>query len=127
MTPADLATLLDEANHHPWESVQAALTAACGLSHPRLGWLVTHLLNTKREYWALIAEVASVPVRPNDLTALMTWEVGAARALAPGTLALSVIHSGTTFTVAKLLRLNARHTTWHAGQIAALAAALKTT
>jgi hypothetical protein len=119
----DLATLLDEANHAPWESVRAALATIDGQPHPRVGWLTSHLSATKREYWTLISGATGSPAPDDDagLTRLMAWEVGAARGLSAGALAQSVQHGGQTLTVAELLRLNARHTTWHAGQIAALA------
>ncbi|UQN04921.1 DinB family protein [Deinococcus sp. QL22] len=123
-----LATLLDEANQHPWESVRSALAGAEGQPHPRIAALASHLTATKRAYWTLISGVASagsntVPPPPGDagLTRLMAWEVAAARALPESALSLLVTHSGTPLTVSELLRLNARHTAWHAGQIAALA------
>lgn len=128
---AALATLLDEANQHPWESVRSALAGADGQPHPRIAALASHLSATKRQYWTLIAEAArnegnnedAVPFPPEDagLTRLMEWEVAAARALPEAVLTLNVTHSGTLMTVSELLRLNARHTAWHAGQIAALA------
>lgn len=122
-TPDELATLLDEANHDPWESVQAALALIDGQPHPRVGWLTTHLRATKHEYWTVIAAATGTPAPPDDagLTRLMTWEVQAARSLRPEVLDVAVAHAGRTFTVAGLLRVNARHTAWHAGQIAALA------
>ncbi|WP_288482489.1 hypothetical protein [uncultured Deinococcus sp.] len=126
MTPfsADqLAALLDEADHAPWESVRAALSGVEGQPHPRIGWLTTHLAVTKREYWGLIAAATGAPPPPDDygLTRLMAWEIGAARALSDDALTRRVVHAGAEFGVAELLRLNARHTAWHAGQIAALA------
>lgn len=123
MTPGDLATLLDEANHDPWESVSAALARVDGQPHPRIGWLTTHLSATKREYWTRIAAATGAPAPPDDagLTRLMRWEVEAARLLPEAALDVPLEHSGRALTVAALLRLNARHTAWHAGQIAALA------
>jgi uncharacterized damage-inducible protein DinB len=118
-----LATLLDEANHAPWESVRAALTLIDGQPHPRVGWLTSHLSATKRDFWAQIAAATSTPA-PDDaagLSRLMAWEVDAARALDTDALQTRLTHSGQDMTVAELLRLNARHTAWHAGQIAALA------
>ncbi|ANE44994.1 hypothetical protein SU48_12795 [Deinococcus puniceus] len=124
-----MATLLEEANGHPWESVRSALAGAEGQPHPRIAALASHLTATKRAYWTLIsaaaahAEAIPVPHPPDDagLTRLMEWEVAAARALPESALGLMVTHSGQTVTVSDLLRLNARHTAWHAGQIAALA------
>lgn len=127
-SPDALATLLDEANHHPWESVRSALAGTDGQPHPRIAALASHLTATKRQYWTLIAEAAknepaAVLPPPDDagLTRLMAWEVAAARALPESVLALIVTHSGTPLTVSELLRLNARQTAWHAGQMAALA------
>ena len=51
----------------------------------------------------------------------MAWEVDAARRLTPAHLEATLTHAGQSMTVAELLRLNARHSAWHAGQIAALA------
>lgn len=123
MNAADLALLLDEANHAPWESVRSALEGVEGQPHPRVGWLVSHLAQMKREYWTKVAQAAGSPPPPDDagLTRLMAWEVEQARSLTDAQLARSVTHSGEVFTVSQLLRLNARHTAWHAGQIAALA------
>ncbi|CAM3848783.1 DinB family protein [Deinococcus frigens] len=119
----DLATLLDEANHAPWESVRAALATIDGQPHPRVGWLTGHLSATKRDYWTLVAAATGTPA-PDDaagLTRLMAWEVDAARALSADALQTRLTHSDESMTVSELLRLNARHTAWHAGQIAALA------
>ncbi|WP_412029710.1 hypothetical protein [Deinococcus yunweiensis] len=123
MTPDELAILLDEANHDPWESAQTAVALIDGQPHPRVGWLTTHLRATKYEYWTLIAAATGSAAPPDDagLTRLMTWEVQAARSLGTDALDVTVEHAGRTFTVAGLLRMNARHTAWHAGQIAALA------
>ncbi|WP_135228027.1 hypothetical protein [Deinococcus fonticola] len=128
MTPEDLATLLDEANHHPWESVKAALSKVDGQPHPRIGWLTAHLAETKRRYWLLVAEVAGSRLPPDDagLTRLMEWEIEAARELPAESLNLSTAYEGMEWSVASLLRLNARHTAWHAGQIAALARRMQT-
>lgn len=125
-----LATLLDEANHHPSHSVRAALAGVGGQPHPRVGWLTTHLAARKRACWAQVAAASGTPAPPDDagLTRVMAWEVTAARALTPAQLGAAVTPGeagldagGPAVTVAELLRVNVRHTTWHAGQIAALA------
>lgn len=128
MTPNDLATLLDEANHHPWESVRAALAKVDGQPHPRIGWLTAHLAETKRAYWGLVAAATGITPPPDDagLTSLMGWEVEAAQSLSADQLKLPLLYLDMPFTVASLLRLNARHTAWHAGQIAALARRMQT-
>lgn len=122
MNSADLSDLLDETNHDPHESVQAALDGVDGQPHPRVAALAAHLTATKRECWARIAAATGTPAPPDDagLRRLMTWEVQAARALPPEALRTPVTHAGRTMTVEQLLRLNARHAAWHAGQIAAL-------
>lgn len=118
----ELAILLDEANHAPWESVRAALASIEGQPHPRVGWLTSHLTATKRDYWTQIAAATGTPA-PDDaagLSRLMAWEVNAARALSTGDLHTR-LGGSENMTVSDVLRLNARHTAWHAGQIAALA------
>ncbi|MBZ9749642.1 hypothetical protein K7W42_02065 [Deinococcus sp. HMF7604] len=123
MTPDLLATLLDEANQAPDHSVRAALARADGQPHPRIAALAAHLTAVKQDVWAAVSAVTGTTAPPADagLTRLMTWEVGAVRALPLGSLSLSVNHAGATSTVAELLRALARHTLWHAGQMAALA------
>jgi|GEM_PF-5152997 len=120
---ARLARLLDEANHDPWESLASALRSATGQVPPRVAWLVQHVAETKREYWRLIRGVTDVQPAPldADLTDLTAWEVSATARLSPHALTACVTHAGRSLTVAELIRLNARHTVWHAGQIAALA------
>ena len=123
MNAADLALLLHEANFAPWESVQSALDSVDGATHPRIGWLTTHLTQTKRAYWAAIAEATGGPPPPDaaGLRRLMAWEVEQARHLSLEQLSTEVTYSEQVMTVAELLRLNARHSVWHAGQLAALA------
>ncbi|UBV43519.1 hypothetical protein LAJ19_04710 [Deinococcus taeanensis] len=123
MTPHDLATLLDEANHAPRQSVTAALARVDGQPHPRVAALAAHLSGSKRECWTLIAQAAGTDTPPDDagLTRLMAWEVQVTRTLPPAALTELVSLGGTLMTIEALLRLNARHTAWHAGQVAALA------
>lgn len=123
MNAADLALLLHEANFAPWESVQSALGMGDGATHPRVGWLTAHLTQTKRAYWAAIAGATGCPPSPDDagLRRLMAWEVEQTRRLSPEQLSTELTYSEQAMTVAELLRLNARHSVWHAGQLAALA------
>lgn len=118
-----LCALLEEANFDPWESVSGALDLARGQVPPRVAWLTLHLAETKREYWRLIAALTNTPAPPaeGDLAALMRWELEAASRLGEAQLDLETEYSGRTLSVAALIRLNARHSAWHAGQIAALA------
>ena len=140
-----ISRLLDEANHAHWESLASALGMADGQPHPRVGRLVQHVSVTKRGYWeAIAAAVASYqqsgPQQPQghpspdqalqpppelDLNAVCLWEVQRAAALSDGQLATVLTYSGKQMSVADLLRLNARHTVWHAGQIAALSSGPK--
>ena len=121
-TPAGLALLLQEANQDGWESLQAALATVQGQPAPRAGWLTQHLSVTKRGYWEALGAVLHTPLPPPDLDldALCRWEPDAAARLTPAQLRTELSYSGRTLSVAALLRLNARHTVWHAGQIAAL-------
>ena len=122
LSPQALATLLDEANHAPRESVQSALAGLEGVEHHRVGWLVSHLTQTKRVSWAAIAAVTNLEPPPGaaGLRDLMAWEVTQARRLSPEQLCAELTHSGQAMTVAELIRLNVRHSVWHAGQLAAL-------
>jgi uncharacterized damage-inducible protein DinB len=127
---ADLALLLQEANHADWESLNSALKLADGQPHPRVGWLVQHISVTKRDYWKAVSAVLNTQGPPPELNldALSVWEVEQAAALSPEQLSaqLQPAYSDETKTVADILRLNARHTVWHAGQIAALSSGLRT-
>jgi hypothetical protein len=122
-TPGQLAALLDEAAHAPGHSVRTALSGVEGQPHPRIGALTSALAVTKRDVWTVIAAVTGTPSPPDELglTRLMIWEVGATHALSDGALAQSLTYAGQEMRVTELLRLNARQTVWHAGQIAALA------
>ena len=116
------AVLLSEANADAWESLGAAMQ---GLESPsgRAAWLLEHLRETKLEVWTLIASATGKPPPPELLLAeLCAWEVEAARSLTGEERQRSVVHSGRTFDVSGLLRQSARHTVWHAGQLAALLA-----
>lgn len=128
MSSHAVATILQESNFDPWEGTQYALDSVEGQPHPRIAWLITHLTHTKREYWQAVADATGTPAPPDDagLKRLMEWEVQAARNLPEAALNVTVQRNDRTFTVAELLRLNARHTTWHAGQIAALASRVRT-
>ena len=122
MTGAELADLLDEADHAAWESLASALRLADGQPPPRVGWLVQHVSVKKRGYWEAISAALHTPLPPPELNleGLCRWEVAQALQLLPEQLDTLLVYSGVNLTVAALLRLNARHTVWHAGQIAAL-------
>ncbi|WP_424949972.1 hypothetical protein [Deinococcus sp.] len=122
ITGPDLSTLLHEANHAPWESLASALGMADGQPPPRVGRLVQHISVTKRGYWEAVAAAAGTPLPSPELNldGLCVWEVERAALLEPEQLAAPLTYSGAQMSVAELLCLNARHTVWHAGQIAAL-------
>ncbi len=129
-TGALVSQLLDEANHAHWESLASALGMADGQPHPRVGRLVQHVSVTKRGYWEAIAAAIATPRQSPaqafqpppelNLNAVCLWEVGRAAALCAEELQTTLTYSGKQMSVSELLRLNARHTVWHAGQIAAL-------
>ena len=122
MTGADLALLLSEANRADWNSLASALGLADGQPPPRVGALVQHLSVTKRGHWEAVSGVLGLPAVPPELNldGVCLWEVERAAALSPEQLATELEYAGKRLSVAELLRLNARHTVWHAGQIAAL-------
>lgn len=111
------ADLLQEANFDPWESVQSALERVPAAHSERAAWLWAHLLDTKRLYWQLLLD-AEPPALP--LPDFLRWEVTVARSLTAGQLARRLSYSGRELSAAELLRLNARHSLWHAGQLMAL-------
>ena len=122
LSAPQLAALLDEAFQADWESLRAALNTVEGQPHPRIGWLTQHLSVTKRGYWQALADVLHTPPAPPDLDldALCRWEVQTAATLTPAQLETPLEYSDAAMTVGDLLRVNIRHTVWHAGQIAAL-------
>lgn len=117
-----LALLLREANGAGETSLSAALALADGQPPPRVAWLVQHLSVLKRACWeTLSAHLGTAgPPAGFNLSALCHWEEEQATMLTVEQLAARVQVDGQTFTVAGLLRLNARNTVWNAGQIAAL-------
>lgn len=122
----DLYHLLREANFDAWESVQQASALAVGQVPPRVAWLLEHIFETKRSHWTLVAETLGTPGPPDDLDlqALMAWELSALENLTPQQRQTGLTYSGRSLDVAALVRLNARHSVWHAGQIAELSARL---
>ncbi|AZI43750.1 hypothetical protein EHF33_03245 [Deinococcus psychrotolerans] len=89
-------------------------------------WLLEHLRETKLEIWALCLAATDRPAPPASLSLLelCRWEVESARSLSAVELGTNAVHAGRTFDVSGLLRQSARHTVWHAGQLAALASSL---
>jgi uncharacterized damage-inducible protein DinB len=109
-----LHALLHEANFDDWESVRSTMAR----TGPRVERLLAHILETKRMYWTLIAEHGQLEPPPATLEALLHYELEAVRQLDATQLAQTLEYSGRSLTVAQLIRLSARHSMWHAGQIA---------
>lgn len=109
-----LHDLLAEANFDDWESVQSVMQR----TGPRAERLLAHILETKHKYWMLIAQTCDLEPPPMTLEALMHYELEQVCKLEPAHLERTVEYSGRTLTVAALIRLSARHSVWHAGQIA---------
>lgn len=120
MTCADLQA----ANFDPWESVQSVLEKLPESPPEHARWLVRHILETKLEYASLIAGALSRCGPPegitSDLSSIMAWEVREAETLTPTDLTQPLRYCQRTMTVGEVLSLNARHSVWHAGQLAAL-------
>ncbi|WP_420597323.1 hypothetical protein [Deinococcus sp.] len=114
--------LLSEASADAWESLGAA-TRGLEVPSGRAAWLLEHLRDTKLEIWTLIALATGKPPPPElPLAELCDWEVQTVQSLSGEERQRSVVHSGRTFDVSGLLCQSARHTVWHAGQLAALLA-----
>ena len=117
-----LARLLHEADRATEGSLASALALADGQPPPRVGALVQHVSVLKRGCWEAVAEAIGTPAPPPELNldGLCAWEVEVAAGLGENQLVATLEFNGTRMSVAELLRLNARQTVWHAGQIAAL-------
>jgi uncharacterized damage-inducible protein DinB len=109
----ELRAIIKEANFDAWESVQSILEHA----GERADRLRAHILETKRKYWNLIRTVCELPEPPETLLEVMHYELEVVGQLTPEQLELPLDY-GRTMTVAQLIRLSARHSVWHAGQIA---------
>lgn len=116
MTPRilDLYSLLQEANFDPWESVSSVLH----LQGPKAERLKAHILETKRMYWSLIEGVVQLTPPPAGLEDLMQYELEMVQNLKETDLDHLVHYCDRNMTVAALIRLSARHSVWHAGQMA---------
>ena len=112
--PDELLLTLQDANEHDWESVRSVIDR----DSPRARRLLAHIAETKRAYWMLIATACDLEPPPTELRAIMRYELERLPRLTPAQRALELEYSGKTMTVAALVRLNARHSAWHAGQIA---------
>jgi hypothetical protein len=110
----DLEIMLFEANFDPWESVSSILEHS---SEPA-SRLKAHILETKLMYWNLISSTLNLEPPPKTLLELMHFESRMTALLSPEQRAVILEYSGRELSVAALIRLSARHSVWHAGQIA---------
>jgi hypothetical protein len=111
---SDLVNLVSEANFDPWESVSSIL----GHKSERAERLRAHIVETKTIYWQLIASTLNLEPPPTNLLDLMHYELRMTGLLTFEGLNLELEYSGRKMRVAELIRLSARHSVWHAGQIA---------
>ena len=109
----ELYAMLEEANFDAWESVQSVLEH----TGERAERLRAHILETKCKYWNLIRTACELPEPPETLSGVMKYELEVVGQLTPEQLEIPLDY-GRTMTVAGLIRLSARHSVWHAGQIA---------
>jgi uncharacterized damage-inducible protein DinB len=103
-----------EANFANWESVKSVQH----ITGPRSERLLAHILETKRMYWKIIAKACKLPVAPKTLEAVMNYELEQIAAMDAETRATPLKYGSQRMTAASLIRLSARHSVWHAGQIA---------
>jgi uncharacterized damage-inducible protein DinB len=108
-----------EANFANWESVKSVQH----ISGPRAERLMAHILETKRMYWKIIAKACKLPAAPSGslegaLEALMNYELEQIEKMDAVTRATPLKYGSQRMTAASLIRLSARHSVWHAGQIA---------
>lgn len=111
---SQLEALVFEANFDVWESVSSILEH----TGERAERLKAHILETKLMYWQLICTTLKLEPPPSGLLELMHFECKLTGLLKLEQLTVSIEYSGRELTVAALIRLSARHSVWHAGQIA---------
>ncbi len=110
----ELEVMLIESNFDPWESVSSILDH----SGERASRLRAHVLETKLLYWNLICSTLKLEPAPTTLLELMHFECRMTGLLSLEQRATILEYSGRELSVAALIRLSARHSIWHAGQIA---------
>ena len=110
----ELVELLNDSNFDPWESVSSIL----GQAGARSERLQAHILETKLIYWNLIATTLKLEQPPTTLLELMHFEIKITTSLNLEQRNIRLEYSGRVMTVGALIRLSARHSVWHAGQIA---------
>ena len=108
-----LVEFLNDSNFDPWESVSSVLEHA----GERSQHLQAHILETKLLYWNLMATTLRLEP-PTTLLELMHFESKIITSLNLEQRNIRLEYSGRVMTVGALIRLSARHSVWHAGQIA---------
>jgi hypothetical protein len=109
----ELLELVKDSNYNQWESI----TSVLHIKTPRATRLLEHIRFTKHNYWSIIAKKCKLESPPEDLESLMRFEVEQTAQLSLEARALKVRY-GQWMPVSRLIRLSARHSVWHAGQIA---------
>ncbi len=109
----ELLEIVKDSNYYPWESVTSVLK----VKSLRAERLLEHIRDTKHMYWTIIAKKCKLEPPPQELGALMNYEVQQTALLSVEARA-STVEYGHEMTVSTLIRLSARHSVWHAGQIA---------
>lgn len=112
--PDELEVMLFESNFDPWESVSSILDH----SGERAERLKAHICDTKLMYWNLICSTLKLEPPPTTLLELMHFECRMTGLLSLEQRAVTLEYSERNLSVAALVRLSARHSIWHAGQIA---------
>ena len=103
-----------EANFANFESIKSVQH----ITGPRAERLMAHILETKRMYWKIIAKACKLPTAPKTLEKIMNYELEQVAQMDAATRATPLKYGSQRMTVASLIRLAARHSVWHAGQIA---------
>ncbi len=111
---SELETLVFESNFDPWESVSSIFEH----SGERAERLRAHILETKLMYWNLICSTLNLEPPSTNLLELMHFECRVTGLLSLEQLEVTLEYSGRALSIAALIRLSARHSVWHAGQIA---------
>jgi hypothetical protein len=109
----ELLELVKDSNYNEWESI----TSVLNIKTPRATRLLEHIRETKHNYWSIIAKKCKLEPPPQDLESLMRYEVEQTAQLRMESRATKVRY-GHWMPVSQLIRLSARHSVWHAGQIA---------
>ena len=110
----ELVEFLNDSNFDPWESVSSVLEHAGERSQR----LQAHILETKLLYWNLMVTTLKLEPPPTTLLELMHFEIKITTSLNLEQRNIKLEYSGRVMTVGALIRLSARHSVWHAGQIA---------